>query len=143
MKPPRLPPEPPSPPPARGGLVPLALLLTPLLLAGAAHFLRHHDAPLPGCSFHRLTGLPCAFCGSTRALDALGGGHLWAALALNPLLVLACAASVLGGGWLLLARIRGRPAPAAPAFPRKVRFWAGVTLALVLLNWAYLLLFPR
>ncbi len=39
----------------------------------------------PGCPFLALTGVPCPFCGMTRASIALGHGDLHGALALHPL----------------------------------------------------------
>lgn len=52
------------------------------------------------CPFYAATGLQCAGCGATRALQALARGQLQAAWALNPLLV---AALPLGAGWLARA----------------------------------------
>ena len=43
----------------------------------------------PACPFHALTGLHCPGCGSLRATHQLLHGNLWAALRLNPMLVLA------------------------------------------------------
>ena len=40
---------------------------------------------LPACPFHRLTGLYCPGCGSTRMLYYLARGRLWWAFAENPL----------------------------------------------------------
>jgi hypothetical protein len=37
------------------------------------------------CGFHRLTGLPCPFCGGTRAARAILQGDFLLALYLNPL----------------------------------------------------------
>ncbi len=42
----------------------------------------------PFCLFHRVTGLYCPGCGTTRALHALSHGRLLAALGYNPLAVL-------------------------------------------------------
>jgi hypothetical protein len=39
----------------------------------------------PGCPFLRVTGLPCPFCGMTRATLAMGGGDFGAALEYHPL----------------------------------------------------------
>lgn len=43
----------------------------------------------PPCFFRVLTGLYCPGCGSTRALYQLIHGHVYRALDLNPLLLLA------------------------------------------------------
>ena len=39
----------------------------------------------PACPFLALTGVPCPFCGMTRATIALGHGDLHAALGFHPL----------------------------------------------------------
>lgn len=38
---------------------------------------------VPKCVFHAATGLPCAFCGTTRAVSAAAGGDWSRALELN------------------------------------------------------------
>ena len=49
---------------------------------------QNHD---PGalCPLRRLTGVPCPFCGSTTVFMEAGAGHWWAALAANPVTVVA------------------------------------------------------
>jgi hypothetical protein len=42
----------------------------------------------PPCPFLTLTGLYCPGCGSLRALHQLSHGHLFAALSLNPLMII-------------------------------------------------------
>lgn len=89
-----------------------------------------------GCPFHRALGLPCPTCGTTRALEALLAGRWLPALALNPL---AAIALVLGAIALLIAPLwvlRGWPVPSArEPWPRSIRLGL---LAIVLANWAYL-----
>jgi hypothetical protein len=53
------------------------------------------------CPFHWLTGLDCPFCGLTRALFALGKGHLRDAAHFNALAPLAAA--------MLIATVLRRP----------------------------------
>ncbi len=50
------------------------------------------------CTTRRLTGVPCATCGSTRAVLAMLRGDVAGAVAFNPLtvVVLACVGVVLG-----------------------------------------------
>lgn len=43
----------------------------------------------PPCLFHTLTGLPCPFCGGTRATNALLHGDWQQSLYLNPLALIA------------------------------------------------------
>ena len=81
------------------------------------------------CTFKLMTGVPCATCGGTRALAALGHGHLLNALAWNPMVVLALFA------FALKPFIRYRPRPSI--------FWP-CFWTLLLANWIYLILFlPR
>jgi hypothetical protein len=92
---------------------------------------------VPPCPFHALTGLPCAGCGTTRAVVALARGDVPAALALNPL---ATAAMLAGGAacallplWVALRQ----PLPMlAPELPGRARLLLG---ALLIANWAYLI----
>lgn len=54
----------------------------------AAWVHQNHD---PGalCPLRRLTGVPCPFCGSTTVFMEAGAGHWSAALAANPVTVVA------------------------------------------------------
>jgi cell division protein FtsW (lipid II flippase) len=85
----------------------------------------------PPCVFHRLTGLWCPGCGSTRALHQLAHGHLSAAFDLNPLMVLML--PVLGCALVLLRvhRVTGKPSHAFIASP----VWAWLVLGCVAVFW--------
>lgn len=83
------------------------------------------------CVFHNATGCPCATCGSTRAVLALGRGEPLAALAHNPLTTL------LAIGTLALLMTRRRAWTVA-ALLHATGFW-WTLLALLGVNWAYLL----
>ncbi len=115
-----------------------------LLLAGmfAAFVAAAYALPAPllaalGCPFKRITGVPCLTCGSTRAVEALKHGDVWAAVALNPLVTVAFAAWALFALYgavvvaLKLPRLTPRPGLARPA--------AFAILALALINWVYLI----
>ena len=65
-------------------------------------------AIVPKCVFHAATGLPCAFCGTTRAVTAAAGGDWSRALELNAFgtgVVVAGVASLLVLG---IEALRGR-----------------------------------
>lgn len=49
-----------------------------------------------GCLFYSIVGLPCPGCGGTRALTALLGGDIAAALHWHPLIILMLCAALLG-----------------------------------------------
>ena len=90
------------------------------------------------CLFHRLTGLPCLACGSTRAAVALLSGHPLLALRLQPLatvagLLLGACVGLYAYGLFALRRVvwlRLEP-------PEWRVFGLGV-LGLAVLNWIYL-----
>ncbi len=92
--------------------------------------------------FNLVTGYPCLGCGSTRAIRALLRLDVGAALALNPLFVVA---SVIFAGWLI--RKAGRDFGVWPADPGSMekpvfegRRWLWPVLVVAMMaNWAYLL----
>jgi len=71
--------------------------------------LPEHRPPFLPCGFHAMSGLPCLFCGGTRAASAILHGNLQAALYFNalafPALALVAAASLV----LLVEAAAARP----------------------------------
>ena len=57
---------------------------------------------LPPCPFHRLTGLNCPGCGTTRMLEALLSGDVAEAFSLNPFFFLLTVLAVGGLLWFFL-----------------------------------------
>ena len=51
--------------------------------------MHQNDDPGALCPLRRLTGVPCPFCGSTTVFMEAGAGHWLAALAANPVTVVA------------------------------------------------------
>lgn len=95
-------------------------------------------APLVPCAFLHLTGIPCPFCGTTRAFLAAGHGAWADALHESPmgaLLFPSAALLSLWGAWGVLRLKTGADrAEAAFVIPR----WAWVGAALVVAaNWIY------
>lgn len=94
----------------------------------------------PGCRFHEFTGWPCATCGITRGLVALGAGNWREGLRCNPLLV---------GGFLLflgyaavaaLLWLFRLPRPRLELTSRRSRLTVLLAVvAAVLANWAFLI----
>lgn len=94
---------------------------------------------LPPCPFHWLTGFPCATCGGTRALLALGRFDFGAAVAWNPLVAAAAIAFTLGGLVALGAALAGQDV-------RVPRPTLGLRVALglaVASNWVFLVVAGR
>jgi len=97
-----------------------------------------HGQGVSLCLFHRLTGLPCLTCGSTRAAAALLAGDVSAALRLQPLAVAAAISGAAAYGahtYFLLAR---RRYVTLRLQPHERRFALAAALSLAALNWAYL-----
>jgi Protein of unknown function (DUF2752) len=66
---------------------------------------------LPGCLFHRVTGLDCPGCGMTRAAHATLHGDLAAAFRFNPLGMILLPLALIGIGLEIVGWVRGRPLP--------------------------------
>jgi hypothetical protein len=71
-----------------------------------------------GCPFRLATGLPCPGCGLTRAWVYLAHGDLGDALRANPFGLVTMAASVALIAAVLVAAVRGRPAPSTASWLR-------------------------
>ena len=96
--------------------------------------------PWPQCLFHTLTGLPCVTCGSTRSAIAFFHGQFFSAWKWNPLAFgFLCALSSFNiyAFIVLTAHApRLRIANSSRAEKTVARF---LTIALLALNWIYLL----
>lgn len=101
---------------------------------GVGGFMLVHRAGLmlPPCPMKVLTGLPCAACGSTRCLLALGAGRWGEAFHWHPVLLLMFLALPLVAGWDLRRAWRNAPYPALPDSP----WWRGGVWVLFLGTWA-------
>jgi uncharacterized protein DUF2752 len=94
------------------------------------------------CIFRLATGLPCVTCGATRAFGRLSRFDLGGAFFMNPLVTLGTL-GLFAWGALDLALLPTRRAlrlGIAPAWQNAVRL---LVVALVLLNWAFLILTSR
>lgn len=113
--------------------LPAAGLLLATLAVGC------HLAGFRLCFFHRLTGIPCPTCGSTRAALHLLRGNWRAAVASHPLAAVLMTVAALYALWAVVGLLLVRRLPVPRATPR-AWFWTGaVLMALLLLNWAYLI----
>jgi hypothetical protein len=121
----------------RGGFpVGLVVGVGGLIAAGVVVSLGLDRLGLTLCTFKRLTGIPCATCGSTRALAQLAHLDVAGAVALNPLAALL---SLAAAGWavadmVLLLRGRALSLEMSSAEGRGLSIGA---VAVVVLTWAY------
>jgi hypothetical protein len=96
--------------------------------------------PWPRCAFHDFTGLPCVTCGMTRSAIQFFHGHIFGAWKWNPLVFAAlCGLSIFNfyGFVVLVTRVpRLRLANFTPREKSIARY---LTVALLALNWIYLL----
>ena len=84
------------------------------------------------CPWKALTGMPCPGCGMTRALVAMAGGHIMAALRYHPF-----SALLLGG--LVLSAVKVHVGMAQPA----TRWMTTAALAGLLLWWGWARVLPN
>jgi hypothetical protein len=122
--------------------LPVALLwgASAALALAAAPFAASLARALPPCALHQWLGVPCATCGSTRALLALTHGDVLGALVWNPLATLGALGLLLGiaaPAWVALRaplpRISG-PWPLA---------WRLVAWGVLAAQWIYLIAMRR
>lgn len=130
---------PPLPWRVRTDLERFSLLLVSVfaLVGGVFLALQRLGVRLPLCLWRQLTGLPCAGCGGTRAVDSLLRGDLSGALAMNPLALLAAFVAMLLALYsccVLFFRLE-------PLRPRILRDNVGrfILVGLLAGNWIYLL----
>jgi hypothetical protein len=126
-----------NPPRTRAPAEAFGLMLVALAIAKLLSFVQ---VPLPVCSFKAITGIPCAFCGGTRAFRALAGFHLREALQFNPLATLGAFAVLI---WFLAWLIAPTRVAEFNARLGRKRLWPYV-VALVALNWIFVIInLPR
>lgn len=138
MTPPLLESRPDSEPEGWTGAWPAWLFLGLLGLLAGARLAELWRLPLPHCWFKTITGLPCAFCGATRAASAAAGLDFATAIRLNPLAcALGAAAVALFVAWAADRWLGTRWGPRLRGWAAWPWYWIG--LAALILNWIYLL----
>lgn len=115
-----------------------------LAALAVARFTQGHQALWPKCGLRLLTGLPCPFCGGTRALHAAARFDWWQALALNPLAFLLGVGVTLWFAAWATDRLFHTNVLARLASWRRAVFRLRLLVAVLVANWVYLCLtLPR
>jgi len=105
-----------------------------------ARLLVDSNSSLVKCQLRRITGFPCAFCGSTRALAALSYGNIPKACGFNPVI---SGGTIFTMGVCAVGVVRPRVYRAFSCFTRRMLRRKRGRIALLVfaaLNWLYLLL---
>ena len=116
----------------------------PLAALAAFVVTRLPGAWVPRCWLHALAGIPCPTCGACRAARALATGHPIEAWLTQPFLVTAGTLAAVFSAYSFFVVLGRRPRLRVEGAPR----WAGkavvfAVVALLLINWAYLVLDGR
>lgn len=122
----------------------LLWLSVSLGLLGTAAIWFALDLPWPRCMFLLFTGHPCVTCGATRSAVAFFYGHFSSAWKWNPLVFVGLAGLSIFDAYaaIVLATCAPRLRIASLSSAEK-SFMRGLLLALLALNWIYLLSRPR
>ncbi len=103
------------------------------LLAG--RFLQPGQIPIPRCTFLRITGYPCPFCGNTRSFLEAAKGEIREAFLHAPLGVLVYAATWGVLGWCLYRSLR--PAPSVQGHEKIPRALFYGVAGIIFACWLY------
>ncbi len=128
-------------PPKAKPASPLWVLAACMAALAGARIIQLVPQFVPPCGLRTLTGIPCPFCGSTRALIAWSHWHVAEAIQWSPLVALGGVAVC---GWLGLRALdwwRGTEWTSQVIQRLGKRPWPAVLLCAVLANWLYLMLF--
>jgi hypothetical protein len=116
----------------------VGVLFIPLLLAAMVGLTFLPESWHPRCWLYENWGIACPACGGFRALQRLCRGNVWAALCLQPLLVLTALVAVAYSLYAFgVVCGRFRALRLVELTPRDRRIMVGVGVLLILLNWLY------
>lgn len=119
-------------------LVTFAAVVGLLVLASFYDRLPAQAAP---CGFKTVLSIPCVGCGGTRAMKALVSGRPFEAVRFNPAVVIGVFVSALWAVAGVLNYRSGRSPLTVPEQNRRIKRVALIALAVLTMNWIYLLLF--
>lgn len=114
--------------------LPGVALIAVIVGAGIANVVHRAGGPeLAQCLFRRITGIPCAACGGTRAFRSLATADFSGAFVFNPMLTVLMLASPL----MLVMLVQGDPWIWRTR--RRIRWVTIAIVVCVAANWAYVL----
>jgi len=124
--------------PAGGRWLRLGLAVSILLVLGFAALppMGSHP-PFLTCAFHAISGLPCLFCGGTRAARAILHGNPGVALYFNALAFPAIATVAAAFVVLLVEAAAGRPIALRETLLRRLNRFVPALLFLALVWWIF------
>lgn len=122
----------------------VAPLVTFAAVVGLLVIARYYErlpAQAPACGFKTVLSIPCVGCGGTRAMKSLVSGRPLEAVRYNPAVIMGVFASALWAVAGVLNYRRGRSPLSVPEQNRRLKRVALIVLAVLTLNWVYLILF--
>jgi hypothetical protein len=122
-------------------VAPLVTFAAVVGLLIAARYYERLPAQAPACGFKTVLSIPCVGCGGTRAMMALVSGRPLEAVRFNPAVIMGVFASALWAVAGVFKYRRGRAALSVPEQNRRIKRVALIVLAVLILNWVYLILF--
>lgn len=122
-------------------VAPLVTFAAVVGLLIAAHYYERLPAQAPACGFKTVLSIPCVGCGGTRAMKALVSGRPLEAVRYNPAVIMGVFASALWAVAGVLKYRSGRSPLSVPEQNRRIKQVALIVLAVLTLNWVYLILF--
>lgn len=107
----------------------------------AHHTLNNTSARVDVCLFHRVTGLPCPSCGTTRSMMYLANMQAGDAIRTNPIGLLLALAIIILPVWVLYDLLQRKNSfyRSYDSFERLLRKrWVALTfIVLIAANWAW------
>jgi hypothetical protein len=124
-------------------VAPLVTFAAVVGLLIAARYYERLPVQAPPCGFKTVLGIPCVGCGGTRAMMALVSGRPFDAVRFNPAVVAGVFVSALWAVAGVLNYRRGKSPLTVPEQNRRIKRVALIALAVLTLNWIYLILFLK
>ncbi|MDF1656571.1 MAG: DUF2752 domain-containing protein [Verrucomicrobiales bacterium] len=122
-------------------VAPLITFVAIVIMLVVAHFYERLPAKLPECGFRKSTGIPCAACGGTRAMQSIARGKLTEALKFHPLFSSLVLASPFWLAFGLKQFVQRESMPVTAIQNRRLKIGLLLFFTFLILNWFYLIFF--